>query len=475
MGRPGLRRPGPWLVQHGLRAPPPASPSRARGARLACGCIIRVVNHASRSPRADRPARIAAAILLAAATAACGSSAPTLSPGGSLSPTLPPSASVPASSSPTATPNISIVPVPTSRLAAPSSFAANLDPAKATALQAALNGIRSGGKYPGVSAAIVFPDGSTWTGVSGAAILSPATPLTTDTLFSVGSISKTFVAALVCRLAMAGTIGLDDPLSSYVPTFPNAASITIQELLDHTSGIRDIVDPTYSAAFSAAILAHPGATWTAAQVLAQVGPRYFAPGTGYHYSNTDFILLGEVVEKATGQTVAALVRSMFLTPLGLDHTYLQTEEQAQGPEAHGYMGTASTKPRDNSAGSMLPFTAEATAFGFAGAYVSTASDLALWANALYSGDVLDLATLASMVDISPSMAFKVKPSYPYGFGFEETTMAGQLAWGHRGHLDGFWSAMEYLPAYHVTVVVLTNAEWANPIAASSTLARIAIT
>jgi CubicO group peptidase (beta-lactamase class C family) len=123
---------------------------------------------------------------------------------------------------------------------------------------------------------------------------------------------------------------------------------------------------------------------------------------------------------------------------------------------------------------MIPFTAEATAFGFAGAYVSTPSDLAVWANALYGGRVLDQATLASMVDISPTLPFKTHYGLGYGLGFEETTVAGQVAWGHRGHLDGFWSAMEYLPAYHVTVVVLTNAEWADPVAATSALAQIAI-
>ncbi len=425
-----------------------------------------------------------AALLLAGAVAACGSPNPTPSPSlppGTASPS-PTASPAPTPSPPAPTPGISIVPVPTSQLVAASRPVAQLDATTAKALQAALDGIRAGGKYPGTSAAIVFPDGSIWAGVSGYAVLASKKPLTSDTMFSVGSVSKTFVAALVCRLAMDGTIGIDDPLSKYLPTFPNAAHITLRELLNHTSGIEDVFDVT---AISSAVLAHPSTPWTADQVLAKVGKlTYFPPGTAYHYSNTDFILLGLVVEKVTGQTVAALVRSDFLTPLGLTHTYLQTEEKVQGPEAHGYCtGTGpacgkSTRapftPRDNSAGTMLPFTAEATAAGFAGAYVSTASDLAIWANALYGGDVLDQAELASMVDISPTMAFKVKPTYPYGFGFEETTVAGQVAWGHRGHLDGFWSAMEYLPAYGVTIVVLVNAEWANPLTAASTLAKIAI-
>lgn len=371
--------------------------------------------------------------------------------------------------------------VPTSRLAPPGTPSAHLDAAKTKALQTALSGIRSSGKYPGASAAVVFPDGSVWTGVSGAAIISK-TSLTTDTLFSAGSISKTFVAALVGRLAAAGTIGLDDALSKYVPDFPNAENITLRELLNHTSGIDDLFD--YSGTIGPAIVYRPTVTWTPAQVFARLLTPKFKPGANYYYSNTNYILLGLVIEKATGQTVAALVRSEFLAPLGLTHTYLQTEETAQGTKAHGYCTgagstcggdpTAAAAARDNFAGTMLPFTSEATAVGFAGAYVSTASDLAIWANALYGGSILDQATLASMVDISQTAGLKTKPKYPYGLGLEQASVAGQLAWGHRGNLDGFWSTMEYLPVQHVTVVILVNAQWADPMTAASTLAKIAI-
>jgi CubicO group peptidase (beta-lactamase class C family) len=123
---------------------------------------------------------------------------------------------------------------------------------------------------------------------------------------------------------------------------------------------------------------------------------------------------------------------------------------------------------------MLPFTAEATVVGPAGAYVSTASDLARWGDALYHGNVLDQATLAAMTDISQTQGFKApfRPRWIYGLGLEETTIAGQTAWGHRGHLDGFWSAMWYLPASHVTIVVIANAEWADPVAAAAALANV---
>ncbi len=434
--------------------------ARSAGAKPAPGCIIRVVTPTSRLPGSHLPARLAAAsILFVAVAAACGNATPTPTPGGtaatatSSTPTLAPGA--------TATPNISIVPAPTSRPAAPTAYTAHLDAATAATLQADLSGIRSAGKFPGASAAVMFPDGSIWKGVSGTAVASSSTPVTSDTLFSVGSITKTFISALIGRLAQDGTMGLDDPLSKYVPDFANATKISIRQLLSHTAGIRDLFDR--SSTLPAAVGANRAKAWTAAMVLATVKSPYWAPGKGYFYSNTDYVLLGMAIEKATGKKVADLVRSDFLKPLGMTHTFLQTEETATGPKAHGYMAaTASCKsPCDNFAGAMIPYTAEATVAGFSGAYVSTASDLAIWANALYRGYVLDEATLASIADLTPSMSFKTKPTFPYGLGFEETTVGGQVAWGHRGHLDGFWSVMEYLPASHVTVVILANADWAT--------------
>ena len=390
------------------------------------------------------------------------------------SPASSPTASAGATPSPapsdSASPLGSIVPVPSNQLAAPTSPASHYTRDVGRSLQTAISSMRSKNSYPAISAAVVFPDGLVWSGASGTAIRMSGKGVTTKTLFAVGSVSKTFVAAIIGRLSMAGTIGLDDPLAKYVPSFPNAANITIRELLDHTSGIQDLFEN-----LGKALAKNPGATWTAQEVLARIGPPWFPPGQGYHYSNTDFVLLGLVIEKATGQTVAALARSMFLTPLGLNHTYLQTEEQVRGSEAHGYMAAKapSTEPADNWDGNMLPFTSEATAVGPSGAFVSTASDLAVWANALYSGDMLDQATLASMVDITPTLPYK---SPYHGLGFEEMSIDHQVAWGHQGHIDGFWSAMEYFPAYHVTVVVLTNADWAKSsiVQDVATLANIAI-
>lgn len=404
-----------------------------------------------------------------AAMAACGNSNPTRSP----APTQTAAAGTATLGAPTAgteTPAAlpteplasipDIYPVPTPRLPPPAGApSATLNPTITATLDKTIKSVRSQGAFPGIAVSVVFPDGSMWTGASGSAVLSSRTPVTADTLFSVGSISKTFVAALTLRLAQRGTIGLDDALSKYVPTYPNASHITLRQLLDHCSGIRDVFT---SPGMADAILSDPSRIWTVDEVLARIGKPYFAPGRGYQYSNTNYILLGVAIEKATNQTIAALVRSEFLDPLGLKNTWFQPQEKvASTAFAHGYMGPSS-KPRDISAGQkMLPFNSEATVAGPSGGFVSTATDMARWASALYGGGVLDQATLASMIDVSATLPYG--PTYPYGLGFEQTTIAKRMAWGHRGHLDGFRSAMWYLPDYRITIVVLTNDEWTNTV------------
>ena len=432
--------------------------------------MIAPVTPAVRSHRSPLTA-LAAALLAATIVAGCGSSSGT-------SPVVAPSLATIAAVTPTPTPTATSTPTPTPEptptpTPAPSQSPVYLDDAVAQRLQQTVASIQTSKAFPGLSVAIDFPDGQIWAGQSGKAIVSAKTPVTADTLFSIGSISKTFVAALVLKLAEEGTLTLDDPLSRYVPTFYLASQITLRELLNHTSGVMDVFA---ASGMAAAILASKTKTWTVAQVLAKIGKqRYaFAPGKGYKYSNTDYVLLQAVVEKVTGQPIAALIRTDFLQPLGLTSTYLQPEETADAlgisnPTSHGYM-PPSTKPKDNAAGTMMPFTAETTVVGAAGGFASTPTDLAKWGAALYGGKVLDPASLAEMTDVSQTAKFR--PKWVYGLGMEQATVGGQKAWGHRGNLDGYWSATWYLPAYGVTIVISANANWCDPLAVSNSIANV---
>jgi D-alanyl-D-alanine carboxypeptidase len=315
---------------------------------------------------------------------------------------------------------------------------------------------------------VILADGSTWIGQSGVGVLASKAPLGADTLFSVGSISKTFTGALALRLAERGVISLNDRLSRWVPSFPNAARITLRELLNHTSGLRDMFEP----AIYKFIGANHSATWTPQQVLARIGAPYFAPGKGYHYSSTNYILLGLALEKAGGKSLASMIRTEFLDPLGLTHTFLQGEEQISGTLAHGYLGPPSA-PKDVSVGqAMLPYVSVATAAGAAGGFVSTPGDIARWASALYGGQLLNKASMTAMYDLSASRPYH--PTYLYGLAVEQLPVAGHLAWGHRGHLDGFWSTMAYLPDTHLTVVVTMNADWPDPLRTVGVIVKAAL-
>jgi D-alanyl-D-alanine carboxypeptidase len=329
------------------------------------------------------------------------------------------------------------------------------------ALQAVLDRVRSSYPVPGLQAAVIMPDGFMWTGASGRSeIGATARATTSETSFVVGSITKTFMATLVVQLASEGRLSLDDPLSRWLPRYPNAAAITIRELLNHTSGIYNYFEhPKYEAL----VFKRPNHRWTTTEILSLTGKPYFAPGKGYHYSNTNYVLLGLIAEQITGRSLAAEIRRRFLTPLGMGHTHFQNEEPVPARGAMGYLynGNGSFKGLWDGS-SERPNTSAATVAWAAGAMVSTAGDLATWTHALYGGEVLQPQWLTQMLSFG---------TYGYGLGVRSVTIAGQPAWGHAGSLRGFTAATWYLPLQQVTVSVTTNRGRIDPNGIAARLAQ----
>jgi D-alanyl-D-alanine carboxypeptidase len=349
-----------------------------------------------------------------------------------------------------------------------------LTPALGKALQTRLTNLRKKYAYPGVSVAIIFPDGTTWAGTSGYADVAARKPVTADTAFAVASVSKTFTAALVMSLVQDGKIALDRPVRAYLPDLKIGPKVTVRQLLDHTSGLRDYfldkrIDP--------ALLKDPTRRWTTADALAFVGKPYFKPGRGWHYSNTNYLVLGMLAERAGGAPIAAQLRARFLDPLGLLHTYYQASEAPRGRVAHGYrFATAATDATaiDLSDGSdVVPFTSVVTAAAGAGSIASTATDLARWARSLYAGGALSEATVASMVADVVSTS-RYRPAIPYGLGVQGVGMVGHPALGHSGRLLGFRSLMRYLPDEGVTIAVLTNQSRTDPGIIGRSLLKLAL-
>ena len=405
------------------------------------------------------------AVLVAACAAAPPSKVPTAVPGGSPAPvaTATPASTggpdptiavgtatpSPFPTGPTATPAPSIPPVP------------GEDQGMRDALQGVLDRAKERRRIPGLAGSVVFADGSSWAGAAGLADVPKATEVTQNTRFAVGSITKTFVAALVMQLVEEQRIALEDPLSRYVPDFPNGAKITLRQLLSHRSGIYNYFE---SSEYNSRVFRQPAKVWTVKEILGLVKKPYFAPGTGFHYSNTNYVLLGMVIEQVTGEKLAAEIRDRFLEPLELHDTYLQGAETVpKTGAAHGYL-LSKGRPQGLSDGSpIVPNTSAVTVAWAAGAMSSTVRDLARWATALYTGVVVTQESLQQMVSFDTT--------YAYGLGTRTARFELSTAWGHTGSLRGFTSAMWYFPKEQMTVVVTTNLGRINPNQVVGNLAR----
>jgi D-alanyl-D-alanine carboxypeptidase len=329
-------------------------------------------------------------------------------------------------------------------------------------LQATLDTDRRRLGIPGVSVTILLGDGSSWTGTSGLADVAAGTTVTADTAFALGSISKTYTAALIVALAGDGQIDLGAPARTYLPTARIDPRITVRMLLDHTSGLDDFfLHPP----IDKALLAHPDATWTAARALHYVGKRYFEPGKGWHYSNTNYLYLGQIAERVTGKSLAIALRERFLTPLDLGMTWYQAIDQPRSSLAHGYRFDApgpGATPIDLADGTgIAPFRSVVTAAGGAGSIAATSGDVAHWARLLYDGTAIGAAQTAAMVDdIATSAGYR--PRVPYGLGVQVFPIDGRLTYGHSGRLLGFQAAVRHIPGSGTTIAVLTNQSRADP-------------
>jgi D-alanyl-D-alanine carboxypeptidase len=350
-----------------------------------------------------------------------------------------------------------------------------LAPPTRRALQARLDRLRERYGIPGISVAIVLPDGSTWSGVSGLADVETDTAVTRSTSFALASVSKTFTAALILALAEDGKIDLDAPVRRYLPDLKKVSvKVRVRNLLDHTSGLRDYF---FHPSIDHLLLTRPDRRWTAAQAMKYVGPAYFEAGKGWHYSNTNYLVLGMLAEKVGRAPLADQMRQRFLRPLGLDHVWYQPEDRLPKDVAHGYR-FLSTDPKakaiDLSDGtSITPFTSVVTAAGGAGGFAANATDLARWAQALYGGSALRPEYLTAMTDVAATAA--VKSTIPYGYGVQVIDIDGRKSLGHSGRLLGFRSAVRYLPDQGVSIAVLTNQSRTDPAPIVRALLRLALT
>jgi len=320
------------------------------------------------------------------------------------------------------------------------------DPVLAKKLQKRLDNWRESHRAPGVAAAVRLPDGSRWVGTSGNRIVGARTKrVLPGTPFAVGSLTKTFVAALILQLREQGQLRLYDKISTWLPDYPHAGQITVKQLLSHRSGIYDyFAHPRYESR----VFKRPRHRWTVKEILALKGPRYCSPGRCYRYSNTNYVLLGEIARRITGKSVARNIRERFLGPLGLKDTYFQGEELIRKVPAKGYWARGRGHKGFSDGSRFRPNKSAATVANAAGAMVSSARDISDWQDALLGGQVLSPYSMTLMTSFHPKSG--------YGLGMRFARLDGILGIGHGGSLRGYVSMMYRLHHQDIDVVVLTN-------------------
>jgi D-alanyl-D-alanine carboxypeptidase len=303
--------------------------------------------------------------------------------------------------------------------------------------QHTLDSLRAAHSIPGISAGVLLPGHGMWQGTAGGS--HPGVPVTPAMLFGIGSNSKLFTAVAVLKCVESGALTLEDSLHSWLPAFAHIDStITIRQLLNHTSGLADINEIT---GYPDSILKNPERVFTREEVLSWLGPPHFAAGASWEYCNTNYILAGIIVERATGMPLYRFLRTSILTPLQLDSTYLPIDEAMDGSIAHPWASGVNINA--TSRNSLL------SAAWSAGAMYSTSSEMLQWYAALMTGRVLNTTPLLEMTTFVGSGS--------YGFGIAEKMLNGRLVWQHGGSIRGYSSQMMYDTASGAVICVLTNA------------------
>lgn len=329
-------------------------------------------------------------------------------------------------------------------------------PAAATAsyqarLQSLLNdAVRDG--LPGVSLRIKGP-GIDFAGASGVADRVTGEPLTVDHRMYLASLGKTFTAVIALQLCDEAQLDLDEPVTTWLPDritkrIPMSDAITLRHLLSHRSGIPDYMND--AVAWQTDFMRDPGRHWTHSDIVTYMydRPLLFEPGSEFDYSNSNYILVGMIIEQVTGQPLHALIRKRILAPLGLKHTINGEERASNDHNTHGYV------IRRGRVIDTYPWFGH---YGLADSGIqSTPGDMALFAESLFStGKVLSRRMRAEMTDVE--MTGRSHSGYGLGIYVQQNPWGAGLRWySHDGIDPGYQADLMYLPDLDLSIVLASN-------------------
>ena len=296
---------------------------------------------------------------------------------------------------------------------------------------------------PSASIAIVQGGEIAYLQAYGNGRIEPPKPAVPVMRYSIGSISKQFTASAILLLAEQGRLSLDDPVSRFVPNLTRGNEITIRQLLSHTSGYQDYWPQDYVPPF----MLQPT---TVEKILDRWArkPLDFDPGTKWQYSNTNYVIAGQIVEKVSGEPLLQFLSEHIFTPLGMKSVINVDQQGLTDSDATGYTRYA--------LGPLLVAPKEGRGWLFAaGELAMTAEDLAKWDISLMNQTLLKTASYAAM---ERATLLENGVGTGYGLGVEVSDEFGQRAIQHGGGVSGFTTHDLVFPEARMAVVVFTNAD-----------------
>lgn len=317
-------------------------------------------------------------------------------------------------------------------------------------------------RVPGAVVFVENPLVGNWTAAFGTSNLATNAPISADMHFRIGSITKTFTSTVILQLIDEGRLRLDDTIGKFRWGIPNGNQITIRQLLNMTSGLYNYSeDQDFVKMLNSELRGvNPGRVWTPRELLAIAfkHANYFAPGKGYHYSNTNYIILGQLIEQITGRAARLEIQRRIFAKLGMLHSVIPAlnERTLPAPYTLGYTYESLIKQGQVAAASLKPL--EVTQVnpsweGTAGDAISTLRDLKIWIKALVKGTLISPDLQKERLTFVPP---ETDGPRDVGYGLGIANFGGFI--GHNGALPGFQSFAAYSPVQDTTVIVLTNLE-----------------
>ena len=293
-----------------------------------------------------------------------------------------------------------------------------------------------------------------------------------DAPYFLGSITKTYTAVTVLRLAEERRLSLDDTLDCFLPSFPGGDAITVRQLLGHTSGLKDFYMYLYFRPDPKEMIDLVTRAWSQEELLdlSHRFGRSFEPGTDWAYSSTNYFLLGMIIERASGLSLPAAYRRYIDRPLGITQTWLACHEEGREDLPTGYLGPVEGWKHSVMFGELGATTIldrSPVEWG-AGGLVTTTDEATRFLSGLFAGELLTTGSLEAMTKFRSTPPLGVDDGNPtpeapdgYGLGLVRMKRAGFTLIGHGGLFTGHTAGLWHIPECGVTIALYFNRGFVN--------------